>query len=101
MIDENLGNFTNYPKIRHMELELQSQEKAWDQFFATKPAIEVMTMDYETLAADYRAEVARVLAFMGEDPPSDEELPAPRMVRQSDATSEEWHRRMDDEFPVW
>jgi LPS sulfotransferase NodH len=59
-----------------------------------------MTMDYETLSADYRGEVARALAFIGEDPELAKALPEPRMVRQSDSVTEDWHRRMDAEFPV-
>ncbi len=56
-------------------------------------------MDYETLSADYRGQVARTLALIGEDPDLASRLPEPRMVRQADAKSEEWMRRMDAEFP--
>ena len=44
-----------------------------------------MAMDYETLAADHRGEVARALMFIGENPDLAGELPEPRMVRQSDS----------------
>jgi trehalose 2-sulfotransferase len=89
----------NGREIRRMEIELDRQEKAWDVFFATKPG-EVIAMDYETLASDYRNQVARVLALMGEDPDLAKALPEPRMVRQADDTSEEWQRRMDAEFAL-
>ena len=85
-------------EIRRLEIELGRQQRAWDEFFATQPG-DVLFMDYETLAANYRDEVARALAFIGEDPALARELPAPRMVRQSDSMSEEWHGRMDLEFP--
>jgi LPS sulfotransferase NodH len=85
-------------KIRRMELELARQEKAWQTFFAAGPT-ELMTMEYETLAADYRREVARALAFLGEDPSRASDLPDPRMVRQADELSKEWKLRMDAEFP--
>ena len=85
-------------EIRRLELELEHQQRAWDEFFATKPG-EVLLMDYETLATDYRGEVARALAFIGEDSALARDLPEPRMVRQSDSMSEDWHRRMDLEYP--
>jgi len=87
-------------EIRRLEIELYRQYREWDRFFAAQPAVEVMTMEYESLSADYRQQVARALAFIGEDPTLANELPEPRMVRQSDETSEEWQRRMDAEFPV-
>lgn len=89
----------NATEIHRLEVELDRQQHAWDEFFAAQP-IDVMTMNYETLSADYRGEVARALAFIGEDPELAKELPEPRMVRQSDSTTEDWQRRMDAEFPV-
>lgn len=88
----------NAAEIRRMEIKLGSQQRAWDDFFATQ-SVELVTMDYEVLAADYRGEVARALAFIGEAPELAKELPEPRMVRQSDSTTEEWECRMDQEFP--
>lgn len=86
-------------KIRSFEMELERQEKAWGNFFATIPAGDFIAMDYETLAADYRGQVARTLALIGEDAERAQALPEPRMVRQADATSAEWMRRMEEEFP--
>jgi LPS sulfotransferase NodH len=88
----------NGAEIRRLEIELDRQQQAWDAFFATQP-VEVLDMDYETLSADYRGEVARALAFIGEDAELAKKLPEPRMVRQSDGTTEDWRRRMDAEFP--
>jgi LPS sulfotransferase NodH len=85
-------------EIRRLELELGRQQRAWEDFFASLPG-DVLIMDYETLAANYRDEVARALGFIGEDPALAHDLPAPRMARQSDSMSEDWHRRMDLEFP--
>jgi LPS sulfotransferase NodH len=56
-------------------------------------------MDYEDLAANYRAEVGRVLAFIGEEAALVEKLPEPRLVVQADATTEEWRAKMDKLFP--
>ncbi len=47
-------------------------------------------MDYEVLAANYREEVARALALIGEDPALALTLPEPRLEVQADATTEEW-----------
>jgi LPS sulfotransferase NodH len=88
----------NAAEIRRLEIELGRQQDAWDKFFAAQ-SVEVMTMDYETLSADYRGEVARALEFIGENKDLAKELPEPRMVQQADSISEEWMRRMDAEFP--
>ena len=87
------------PEIRRKEIELQRQQEAWDLFFEDT-SIESIAMDYETLAANYRVEVARVLAFIGEDAKLAEGLPEPRLVVQADATTEEWRERMEALFPL-
>jgi len=86
-------------RIRSMEMELERQEQAWERFLVGAPPVEVIEMDYETLAADYRGQVARTLAWLGEDPELAQKLPEPRMVKQADAKSEAWLRRMEAEFP--
>jgi len=86
------------PEIRRREFELERQQQAWDRFFAD-PEIESITMDYEVLAANYRDEVARVLAFIGEEPALARELPEPRLQVQADAMTEEWRAKMDALFP--
>jgi LPS sulfotransferase NodH len=84
--------------IREREVELERQDRAWENFFAAGPC-EVLRMEYEALAADYRNEVARALAFIGQDPIRAKDLPEPRLVRQADALSGEWERRMEVEYP--
>ena len=86
-------------KIRSYEMELDRQEKAWEKFFTTIAPEDWIAMDYQTLAEDYRGQVARALALIGEDPELARALPDPRLVRQADAMSEEWMRRMDEEYP--
>jgi len=56
-------------------------------------------MDYETLCSHYRDEVARVLAFLDQDPVLAQTLPEPRLVRQSDGVNAAWRDRLDAEFP--
>ena len=87
------------PGLRRMELELERQQGEWDDFFCDA-WIESLTLDYEALAADYRGEIARALAFLGEDPTVAHSLPKPRMLLQADALTEEWRRRMDKLFPL-
>jgi LPS sulfotransferase NodH len=86
------------PEIRRREFELERQEEAWDRFFVDA-AVESIAMEYEVLAANYREEIARVLAFIGEDPALAQTLPEPRLQVQADATTEEWRARMDALFP--
>jgi LPS sulfotransferase NodH len=86
------------PEIRRMELELERQQKAWDAFFESG-AVDSIAMDYETLAANYREEVARVLDFIGEDPKLAQGLPTPRLIVQADRTTDEWRAKMDALFP--
>jgi LPS sulfotransferase NodH len=85
-------------EIRRMEIELARQDWAWERFFEAGPC-EMMAMTYEELAADYRTEIARALAFIGEDSGLAKNLPEPRMMRQADGTSEDWLRQMDAQFP--
>jgi LPS sulfotransferase NodH len=87
------------PEIRRREFELERHQQGWDRFFAD-PAVESITMDYEGLAANYREEVARTLAFIGEDSALARDLPKPRLVVQADATTEEWRAKMNAVFPV-
>lgn len=89
----------NAAEIHRMEVELECQHQAWKEFFAAQP-VEVMDMEYETLEADYRGEVARALAFIGEDPELAKALPEPRTIRQRDEMTERWHQLMDVHFPV-
>jgi len=86
------------PEIRRREFELERQEQAWTKFFAGGE-VESIAMDYETLAVNYREEVARVLRFIGEDPGLARELPEPRLQVQADATTEEWRGKMNALFP--
>ena len=51
-------------------------------------------MGYETLAADYTAEVTRVLAGLGMDGVP---IPPPPLRRQADAITDEWIARFLDE----
>jgi LPS sulfotransferase NodH len=81
-----------------LEDKLAEQLEAWDRFFAMEK-IEPLRMDYETLCRDYRGEMARTLAFLGQDPALAVNLPEPRLVRQADETTKTWRRELDTLFP--
>ncbi len=89
----------NAVKIRELEIELKAHQQLWDEFFAEQK-VAVLDMDYETLAVDYRREVGRVLTFLDLDRTLAEHLPDPRLIRQSDATTDLWHQLMDVHFPL-
>jgi LPS sulfotransferase NodH len=84
-------------EIRRMEIELENQDRSWKEFFS-EHSIVPLQMDYETLEAGYRGEIARALEFLGQDPDIARDIPEPRLVRQRDALTDEWHRLMDEEF---
>jgi len=86
-------------EIRRREIELERQDRAWASYLATLPKADVIAMDYETLAADYRGQVARTLVLIGEDAELARNLPEPRLMRQADEVSLDWERRMDLVFP--
>jgi trehalose 2-sulfotransferase len=88
----------NAAEIRRLEIELGKQQRLWDDFFSAQ-SVDVLLCDYETLAANYRGEIARALKFLGQDPTLVKNVPEPRMTKQGDAISDEWHQRMDAEFP--
>lgn len=86
-------------RILQLEKILRLQDNAWKRFFAAEK-IEPLQMDYETLWHDYRNEIARALAFIGQDAALAATLPDPRLVRQADSTTEEWCRMLDELSPV-
>jgi LPS sulfotransferase NodH len=85
-------------RIIALEKILRQQNEAWERFFALEN-IEPLAMDYETLSGDYRNEVGRALAFIGEDSALAADIPDPRLIRQADSTTDEWRKRLDLEFP--
>jgi trehalose 2-sulfotransferase len=88
----------NAAKIHELEKELAAHQKLWNAFFAAQN-VEVLEMEYEALATDYRGEVERALAFLGLDATKAKELPEPRLLLQRDETTERWRKLMDVHFP--
>jgi len=76
-------------KILHLEQDLIRQRDAWEAFFALE-GITPLRMDYETLVADYRGEVERVLEFLELDSAVAHTIPDPKMQKQGDALNALW-----------
>jgi trehalose 2-sulfotransferase len=82
--------------ILALEREVSHQEDGWQQYFR-KRDLKPLVVEYETLAAEYPAQVARVLSYLGLDSSVASSVPPPRLVQQSDAQSLSWRCRLDDD----
>jgi trehalose 2-sulfotransferase len=80
-------------KILHLQLDLIRQRDAWRDFFRAE-GITPLEMEYETLVADYRGEVARALEFLGLDSAAAQTIPEPRLQKQGDELNALWHERL-------
>jgi len=87
---KNIEPLFDATKILQLELDLIRQQDAWRAFFKAEN-ITPLEMAYESLAADYRGEVARVLQFLGLDPAAARDIPDPLMQKQGDKRNALWH----------
>jgi trehalose 2-sulfotransferase len=90
------GVAPTYEQIIGMERSLDAEQAAWTNYFTTR-RLEVLTVRYEELDANYRGEIARVLQFLGADPAHAIGVPKPPLERQSDHINEHWRRLIDQE----
>jgi trehalose 2-sulfotransferase len=90
------GVTPTYDQIADIERILDAEQAAWTDYFTTR-RLEVLTVRYEELDADYSGEVARVLRFLGADPACAAGLPKPPLERQSDRINESWRELIDRE----
>jgi LPS sulfotransferase NodH len=81
--------------ILALENDLARQEGAWNEYFCERN-LTPLVVEYEALSADYCAQVARVLSFLGLDSSAAFTIPPPRLVRQSDALSSSWRKLLDN-----
>ena len=72
--------------------QLGDHDRAWDAFFERAGA-EPYVVVYEDFVADRETTVRGVLGHLGIEAPDDLHIPAPRMERQADSTSEDWIER--------
>jgi LPS sulfotransferase NodH len=90
------GVAPTYEQIVGIERNLDAEQESWTNYFTTRH-LEVLTVRYEDLDANYRYEIARVLQFLGADPTHAAGLPRPPIERQSDHINEHWRRQIDQE----
>jgi Domain of unknown function (DUF4158)/Stf0 sulphotransferase len=69
--------------------ELEASALCWDDCLANRGG-SPLVIYYEDLAARYRAEISRVLCFLGLNGSAADALPAPRLARQADDLSRQW-----------
>jgi trehalose 2-sulfotransferase len=86
----------NSPAIRQLETDIERQQLAWEQLFR-RGAITPLVIEYENLALQRRQELARILAFLGQDPSVAAEIPEPRLLPQADSKTEAWRRQLETE----
>jgi LPS sulfotransferase NodH len=80
----------NAAEILSIEADLIRQREAWRYFFRTE-GITPLEMEYETLVADYRGQVARALDFLGLDSAAARDIPESRMQKQGTELNLRWH----------
>jgi LPS sulfotransferase NodH len=90
------GVAPTYEQIIEIEESLDAEQEAWISYFTTR-RVEVLTVGYEGLDANYRNEIGRVLQFLGVDPGHAAAVPKPPLERQSDHINEHWRRLIDEE----
>ncbi len=90
------GVAPTYEQIVGIERSLDAEQDAWINYFTTR-RLEVLTVRYEDIDANYHDEIARVLQFLGADPAHAAGLPRPPLERQSDQINEHWRRLIDQE----
>jgi LPS sulfotransferase NodH len=90
------GVAPTYEQIVGIEQSLDAEQEAWTNYFTTR-RLEVLTVRYEDIDANYHDEIARVLQFVGADPARAAGLPRPPLERQSDHINEHWRRLIDKE----
>lgn len=78
--------------------ELSAYDAAWPRWFEAQ-GIVPLSLTYETLAADPKGELAKVLRHIGQDPALADEA-KPGLRRLADETSADWIRRYRDAHPT-
>jgi LPS sulfotransferase NodH len=82
-------------KILLCKEELEVSDQCWSDYLVNRKG-SALTIFYEDLAESYRAEISRVLCFLGLDGSAAYALPAPRLARQADDLSRQWIELLRD-----
>jgi LPS sulfotransferase NodH len=80
--------------ILSLEADLSLQQQAWEEYFF-KRGIVPLVVEYEALAQNYAAEIARTIGFLGLDPSVAQAVPPPQLVRQADELTSRWRSLME------
>ncbi len=78
--------------------EIAYLEKLWEDFF-TEIGIQPFRIEYEALCQDYEQGVRSVLDYLEISLPKDLPIGPPVTVRQADALSQDWEKRILSERP--
>ena len=76
-------------------LQICLQQLNWERYLAQRRR-PYLVVEYEQLAANYRSEIARVLAFLGLDPTAAHRIPDPRLLPQADEESRRWRALLQE-----
>jgi len=83
-------------KLRNWERHFRRQEVRWDNYFKARN-ITPLYVEYDDLAQDRWHETRRCLEYLGLDPKAADNAPEPTLLKQADAVSRAWKRRLDEE----
>lgn len=83
-------------EIRRWEGMFRQRQADWLRYFTNRKIVP-LHVDYDDLANDWRKETARVLEFLGQDARAVDDAPEPKLIRQADALTRAWRRRLDAE----
>ena len=85
----------DFEAIQTLVRATEAEDEGWRNFLDGAGVL-TMQVTYETLDADFRGTVARVLDFLGIKM-LPEEVPVPKLQRQADARSAAWEKRYREE----
>ena len=76
-------------------LQICLQQLNWERYLAQRRR-PYLIVEYEELAANYRSEIARVLAFLGLDPTAAQRIPDPRLLPQANEETRRWRTLLQE-----
>lgn len=86
----------NGKKIRWWENHFFDRYRDWDNYFAAR-GIEPLRVEYADLDQEWRPQTRRCLNYLGLDERAVDTASEPSLMRQADAVSRAWRRRLDEE----
>jgi LPS sulfotransferase NodH len=86
----------NSEKIRFLEQYFAKLQNKWEKYFRVRN-IEPLHVEYATLEKDCHGETARCLNYLGLDPTAIDSRFQTTFVRQADALTRAWKKRLDEE----